>query len=1166
MANYLLTQTGEEVQGILNQAPETEAGLQQEVTNREQAITAEQQAREQAIAAEATAREQAIAAEATARQQAIAAEATARADADDALDTKIDAETTRAEGAEQTLTDAIAQEVTDRTAAVAAEATARQQADTAQQQALAQETSRAQQAELANAQAISTNAQALQAEANTRQNADTVLQDHIDDEEERAKAAEATLQSNIDALGQSGGAAVAAERERAQAAESTLDGKIDAETTRAEAAEGTLNDAIAKEVTARQQAVTAEATARADADAALQTAINGKQDTIADLADIRSGAAAGATAYQKPATGIPATDMSSDVQTSLDKADTALQEHQSLDDYYTKSEVDNLITTPDQEYVSVTATAQTTAVTDVLPATGAADTLYRVGNWDGTQYDPTMYALFAWNGTTYVCLAVRSFVGEVYDVSVNHPDGQGNPTPYADLTAALGTDGANIPVDIRRGGMSIIFIQGTVQSSDNKYVQFRLMSDTFNTTEANWQGVDDVPTAGSENLVKSGGAAVGLLSGDEQKNINVGEVQTGHYYDGNLELADGNGKYYSPVDVSSYANHDIIIIISGVSSTSQGRCLGIIDADGNILERTIESTITVLYGNIGLLRYKNIPSNSKYLYISFNQNANLISCVALDANSQLRITTASLQDDVDSLQADMVGSIIPLSIVESSGKYYVKQAVGTQITSESEILTDGSGKYLAINLSDYAGKKLKFRIDYAGSQSSTRGIMLVVNGAVTYSAYENTIKNQDILLDIPTNAVLYESHRNDSTFSAYIISTGLSDKVGGLQEDFNTLIETDKTCYVAPNGNDSNNGSLVTPFATISHAISEGYKSICVKAGTYNEKINVENIDGLSIFAYDVDTYDGNERKRPIITNGTVYNEFVSGTGYKSFAIGSTPQSYTDVFVNHSIEPIIEYQGFRNTFNAGLWAQCSDKYNDFMFKPVLTLEELSENNTFFYDGTNVYFNTDAVIEGVVVVGDSENVAHFLNCNNLKLSGLDFEYAYNDGVSILASNLVNIENCSCHHSLRRNNWGYTRSDLRFTNCLSYKAKRDGFNAAWYGVVVLDNCKSVYNYDDGESSHEYCEIIVIGGEYAHNGKAGHAPVNGCKFSCNGTYSHDNYVNGLLRSGGSGYSVLPYLISNSVFINNGTDIVTDIDINMMNCKYVTKTGDGTIHNLTE
>ncbi len=44
-----------------------------------------------------------------------------------------------------------------------------------------------------------------------------------------------------------------------------------------------------------------------------------------------------------------------------------------------------------------------------------------------------------------------------------------------------------------------------VQTNDNKYVQYRLMYDTFNTTPANWQGVDAEPTAGSKNLVESRG-------------------------------------------------------------------------------------------------------------------------------------------------------------------------------------------------------------------------------------------------------------------------------------------------------------------------------------------------------------------------------------------------------------------------------------------------------------------------------------------------------------------------------------------------------------------------------------------------------------------------------------------------------------------------------------
>lgn len=42
-----------------------------------------------------------------------------------------------------------------------------------------------------------------------------------------------------------------------------------------------------------------------------------KQDIIDDIATIRSGAQAGATAYQKPQTGIPATDLASDVQSDL---------------------------------------------------------------------------------------------------------------------------------------------------------------------------------------------------------------------------------------------------------------------------------------------------------------------------------------------------------------------------------------------------------------------------------------------------------------------------------------------------------------------------------------------------------------------------------------------------------------------------------------------------------------------------------------------------------------------------------------------------------------------------------------------------------------------------------------------------------------------------------
>ena len=87
-------------------------------------------------------------------------------------------------------------------------------------------------------------------------------------------------------------------------------------------------------------------------------------------------------------------------------------------------------------------------------------------------------------------------LGAVYDVTAHNGSAQ-----FASLQALLTDPNLNtlIPTNIRRGGMSIKFV------SDNKYVQYRLMAQTFSTTESDWQGVDDEPTAESDNLVKSGG-------------------------------------------------------------------------------------------------------------------------------------------------------------------------------------------------------------------------------------------------------------------------------------------------------------------------------------------------------------------------------------------------------------------------------------------------------------------------------------------------------------------------------------------------------------------------------------------------------------------------------------------------------------------------------------
>ena len=101
----------------------------------------------------------------------------------------------------------------------------------------------------------------------------------------------------------------------------------------------------------------------------------------------------------------------------------------------------------------------------------------------------------------------------IYDVSARN-----NGAVFESLQAILSSSNLNtlIPTSVRHGGMTIRFIKGSEQNSDNEYVQYRLITDDWSTTPANWQGVDDEPTAGSDNLVKSGGVANQIIKLDQE--------------------------------------------------------------------------------------------------------------------------------------------------------------------------------------------------------------------------------------------------------------------------------------------------------------------------------------------------------------------------------------------------------------------------------------------------------------------------------------------------------------------------------------------------------------------------------------------------------------------------------------------------------------------------
>ena len=311
--------------------------------------------------------------------------------------------------------------------------------------------------------------------------------------------------------------------------------------------------------------------------------------------------------------------------------------------------------------------------------------------------------------------------------------------------------------------------------------------------------------------------------------------------------------------------------------------------------------------------------------------------------------------------------------------------------------------------------------------------------------------------------------------------------------------------YVSTTGNDANEGSIKKPFATIQRAIDEGYRNICVMPGVYNEAVVATNISGLHIYAYNGNDYTEYQRSRPVFTNGKSLGmvselESTSESTIYSLGIVDAPEAYRNVFINKTIAP--ETGGSRPSYSAGLWVNRTDKYEDMKLKPVLTMEEMrSQLNTFFYDGENVYANVpSADFAGFTIVGDEKTMFSFKNCNGLKLSGIKISHSCHNNLLVYKSSDVTVNDCEFAYTMYSDNACSDYSDVEYNNCLSYKARNDGFNAHYYGISKLNNCRGIYNYDDGESSHEYCEVIVNGGEYAHNGKGGHSPVNGCKFTCN------------------------------------------------------------------
>lgn len=143
----------------------------------------------------------------------------------------------------------------------------------------------------------------------------------------------------------------------------------------------------------------------------------------------------------------------------------------------------------------------------------------------------------------------------VFDVS-KFNEYEGELHTYADLTAAL----EGLPAEYHVGGVSIKFIN----SVSGKYETWTLMDNSWSSDVADWQGVDDEPTAGSENLVKSGGVQKKIDDLNNAINGIVGiddeQIDLSSYQEKNGTLSVSSGQWAS---VTSSSQHIYVPVIVG---------------------------------------------------------------------------------------------------------------------------------------------------------------------------------------------------------------------------------------------------------------------------------------------------------------------------------------------------------------------------------------------------------------------------------------------------------------------------------------------------------------------------------------------------------------------------------------------------------------------------
>lgn len=524
-------------------------------------------------------------------------------------------------------------------------------------------------------------------------------------------------------------------------------------------------------------------------------------------------------------------------------------------------------------------------------------------------------------------------------------------------------------------------------------------------------------------------------------------------------------------------------------------------------------------------------------------------------------------DDIDSTINGADAKVIDItsSIGEPTNGFWYQKNIGTTFTGALDATSDGL-HHERVDVTNYTSVKIE--VEHG---NGNRAVILCDenNKVIDSQKWGDHTDDKTITIDATNGKWLYIS-TNTLPLRGQLKVTATKKPSKGLVGEIEIL--KDSSAYVAPNGNDNNDGSADAPFATINKAIENGSSRIFLADGVYSQKINLQKAKGKDIKIMPAAT-----GITPIIKSP---NRLVINDGSETLVSGKT-KTYKKVLsatLSASLKWIYQ-EGVTDVTTRVDDAEVHPLQRGLTYRCENTCIILATSNTIndaiaeidAYDGYKWYFDgstktlyfsrpqpTSSQTPLVIPNALDKIFDNIHQGIKVDMSGISIWYMKGNFYNMFQPNVfdcsvkyVNGDGFSWDNTI-----GATFNHCEACRCQFYN-NGDGFNAhatytssvnpyAKYTTATLIDCWAHDIYDDGYSDHERCEVQIHGGLFEYCGKGGLTPANGTHCICYNVLSRRNYrgfymAGVVAEEGGNGGQMLCYgCVAESNYIpssNNNT-----------------------------